>query len=186
VTKSLHPLAAAAALLSSSAAFAQIYIGAGIGQAAIADPCTGAASCTTSKADLKFFGGYRLTPNWAAELNYFGFGQATRTGAFSPYAATIKSNALGMGAAYFGAFSPKWVGVARLGIARVKADVSGLLGEFSSADSATSVHPYFGFGLGYALSRTVMIEADFDTSSAKYGGSSNNVRLLSAGLTYSF
>ena len=183
--KSLPSIAAAAALLASSAVFAQNYIGAGIGQAAIADPCDGVASCKTAKVDLKLFGGYRLTPNWAAELNYFGFGQATLNGT-GGYSATIKSNALGAGAAYFGAFSPKAIGVARLGIARVKADVTGLIGTLSSTDSASSAHPYFGFGLGYALSRTALIEADFDTSSVKYGGSSKNVRLLSAGLTYSF
>jgi OOP family OmpA-OmpF porin len=185
VTQRLPSIVAAAALLSSSAAFAQVYVGGGIGQAVSAASCAGVASCTTAKADLKFFGGYRITPTWSAEWNYFGFGQVALNGA-GGYSATVRSNGLGVGAAYFGAFSPQWVGAVRLGIARVRADVTGLVGTLSSADSATSAHPYVGFGLGYAVSRTVMVEADFDTSSTKYAGSSNNVRLLSAGLTYSF
>ena len=186
--KSLQTVAAVAALLWSSGAYAQIYIGAGVGQASLNENCASTTSCSTTKVDAKFFGGYRFTPNWAAELNYIGFGKATATANSGGSSASvdIKSTALGVGVAYFGAFSPQWIGVARLGIARVKSDVTGSLGGLSASDSASSGKAYYGLGIGYVLSRNFVIDAAFDGSKVEYGGQSANVRLLSAGVTYSF
>ncbi len=182
--KSIQSLATAAALLLSSSAFAQVYVGAGVGQAKLNDDCAGTTSCSTTKTDAKIFGGYRFTPNWAAELNYFGFGKATAT--VDTVSVEIKSTAMGAGVAYFGAFSPQWFGVARLGVARVKADVTGSLGGLSASDSASTTHAYYGFGIGYAVTKNISIDAAFDGSKVEYGGSSANVRLLSLGATYSF
>ena len=186
--KTLQSIAAAAALLLSSAVFAQAYVGAGVGQAKFNDNCAGTTSCSTTKTDAKFFGGYRFTPNWAAELNYFGFGKATATANAGGGSATvdIKSTAWGGGVAYFGAFSPQWIGVGRLGLARVKADVTGSLGGISASDSASSTQGYYGLGISYVLSRNLSLDAAFDGSKVKYGGESSTVRLLSVGLTYSF
>lgn len=178
-------LASTAALLASPAVWAQAYVGLGIGSADIDANCTGAASCDTSNAGGKLFGGFKFAPNLAAELSYFDYGKAKASG---PGAASgeIKATGWGAGVTYVGEFAPQWLGVARLGVARNKADVSGTVGSFTSADSKTSTQPYGGLGVGYAVSKNLSVDVALDVSRVKYANEKANVRLLSVGLTYGF
>jgi OmpA-OmpF porin, OOP family len=179
---------AAAALMLSSGAFAQVYIGAGFGSATVDVDCAGTTTCDTSSTGWKAFGGYKFGPNWGAEVNYFDFGKAKATldtgeGILS---GEVKATGVGVGVAMFGQFSPSWSGVARVGIASTEAKVSGSVGGFSASDSETSTNAYFGLGLGYLISKNLSIDGAMDFSRVKYSGESANVRLLSIGLTLSF
>lgn len=54
----LHTTFALVALLAGSATFAQPYIGASAGRSDFQADCAGAASCDTTDAGYKLYGGY--------------------------------------------------------------------------------------------------------------------------------
>jgi opacity protein-like surface antigen len=86
---SLKSLLLAGALLAAPAVFAQdnpdgFYIGAGLGQFNVeiddTSDLTGTVESFDSDDDtLKIFGGWRLNPNFAIELDYLDFGSAEDT-----------------------------------------------------------------------------------------------------------
>lgn len=172
----------------SSAAFAQGYVGLGVGPGKLDFDCADATTCDTTSTGWKLFGGYKFSPNWGVEVNYFDFGKAvasldTGEGILS---GEVKGTGLGAGVALFAPFAPDWSGVARLGIASTKAKVSGTFAGTSATDSETSTNAYYGLGLGYAVSKNVSVDAAIDFSKIKYAGESVKTRLFSVGLTYSF
>lgn len=181
-------IAAATGLLISTGAFAQGYVGLGVGSTKISDSCEGTITCDTTDTGFKVFGGYKFTPNVAGELTYLNFGKAkatanTQVGIVS---AELKPTAVAIGVALVGDLAPNVPAAARLGVARVKVDVSGSAGPFSVADNETSTQPHLGLAVGYAFSKSLSLDAAYDYSRAKYGDSTDDVHLLSIGLTFSF
>lgn len=181
--------AAALALMLSSGAFAQGYVGIGAGPAKINVDCAGTTTCDNTSSGLKLFGGYKLAPNWAAELGYFDFGKAKATindGEGGIIAGEIKATAVGAGVAFFGQFAPDWTGVARLGIASTKAKGSAATSGVSGSVSESNTNAYFGLGLSYALSKAVTLDGAMDFSRVKFAGESARVHLVSIGVTFAF
>ncbi|HEV7914840.1 MAG TPA: outer membrane beta-barrel protein [Albitalea sp.] len=176
---------AAAAALSGSSAFAQGYVGGGIGQGHINIDCSGASSCSTSGTGYKIFGGYKFGSNVAAEVNYFDFGKADISGGGASL--QVKATGLGVGVAFFGDFSPQWSGVARLGIAsnRMKGDAA-IVGFGSGSLSESSTNAYFGLGVGYEISKGLALTGAIDFSNGKIAGETGSLRLWTVGLTYGF
>ena len=163
-------------------------MGAGAGFSRLSDDCAGTTTCDRSDTGLKLFGGYKLVPNWALEVNYFDFGKAratldTESGMAS---SDLKATAFGAGVMLFAAAPANWTGLARFGVARVKADGSATLGAVSLSDSQTSTQGYLGLGLGYAFSKNLSIDGAIDYTRAKLGGSGVDLSLVSIGLTYGF
>lgn len=186
---------AAAALMLSSAAFAQGYVGIAGGASKVDVDCAGTTTCDTTSTGWKLFGGYKFTPNWAAEVGYFDFGKAKFAGSnvtTGNITAEVKGTGFGAGVALSGEFAPSWTGVARLGVASVKAKVSGtvtggtLTPAGSISDSETSTNAYFGLGVGYLIAKNMSIDGAMDFSRGKWQGEKADVRLVSIGLTYSF
>lgn len=175
-------ITAATLLGASGGAFAQAYLGLGVGSAKFNIDCTGATNCSGTDTGSKFFGGYRFMPNVAAELGYINFGRGKGTVGASTV--TIRNSSIGIGVAFSGNFAQDWTGVARLGLARVKAEgsVSGIAGNTSQ----TSSNAYGGLGLGYALTKAVSLDAALDFTQSKLAGQSGGLRLFSAGLTFNF
>jgi OmpA-OmpF porin, OOP family len=186
--KTLLSLLTVSALALSSAASAQGYVGLGVGTTNLNADCAGTSSCDKTGTGFKLFGGYKYTPNIAAELVYFDFGKAKATipDVGGPLNGEIKTSAIGLGAAFMGPFAPEWSGVARLGIARVKGKVSASQGSRSASDSENSTQAYFGLGVGYALSKNASVDLSADFSKSKFSGESGNVRMIGIGLTYGF
>jgi len=173
-----------AAMLVSGAAMAQGYVGITGGITKQHVDCSGTTSCDTSDTGYKFYGGYKFTPMFALEASYTDFGQVSaRVGAASgSYSATSFS----VGGAVFFPLAPKLTGVARLGISSSDAEASLSLGSFSAADSESHTNPYFGFGLGYALTPKLSLNGSFDYARIKYNGDSSATTLLGIGLSYAF
>lgn len=171
-------------VLCSGAAMAQVYVGAGIGQARINDDCSGTTSCSLTSTGGKVFGGYRFASGLAVEGNYFDFGKAKFTAA--GVSGDIKASGLGLGVAFLGNFARDWRGAARLGIASMKADISGTVGGATASASETNTKVYGGFGVGYLVTKDVSIDLGLDVSAASFQGGSDNVRLISLGVTFSF
>lgn len=179
----------AAALMLASNAFAQGYVGAALGPTHLNDDCAGTTSCDLGGFGMKLFGGYRLNPTWAAEVNYFDFGKAEATGNVSgaTVSAAIKGTAFGIGLVGSAPAAANWTGLFRFGVAQVKAEVSGSVGSQSvPSDSDTSTQAYIGVGLSYAITKNLSIDGAGDWSKARWGDSSADVRLISIGLTYGF
>lgn len=182
-------ISAAAALMLSSAAFAQGYVGIGGGATKGNYDCAGTITCDTTSTGYKLFGGYKVSPNWGAELNYFNFGKGKATfsdGESGVIAGEIKATGFGAGVAIFGQLAPDWSGVARLGIASTKAKGSVAEGAISASISESSTNPYFGLGVSYALSKAATLDGAIDFSKVKFSGDSANVRMLSIGVTFGF
>ena len=182
-TTALAIIALTTSLLSGTA-FAQAYVGAAVGSVKADIDCAGTISCDNSSSGFKLIGGYKFTPNIAAELSYFDFGKAKARVNLPPVAdLEMTAKAFALGVAFSGNFNPSFYGVARLGVANVKAEVA-IVG--AGSDSATKTHPYFGLGVGYRLSKALSVDLAADFSKAEYAGEQANLRMLSVGLNYAF
>jgi OOP family OmpA-OmpF porin len=182
-------LTALAALTLSAAASAQTYGVASVGIARVDVDCTGAASCDKSDTGFKLMGGYKFTPNVAAEIGYFDFGKAKASG--SGVNAELKNSAFGGGVAYHLDLAPSWNAVGRLGLAQVKTKISGTVSGLGSAsDSDNNTALYAGLGVGYKLSKTLSIDGAWDLSKSKYNKNgvdeSGNINMFSVGVTFGF
>lgn len=213
--KSLITVAFGLAMLSLSAAHAQGaqgYVGGGLGWTNISADCGDFDQCDKSSTGGKLYGGYRFASQFAVEAVYINWGKFTGRltetllagpGLAVPLDAvpiTVtgdvegKVTGLGIGMAYFMPFATNWDGVARLGVMRtdgkltLTASAKGLTESMSETKKATFA--YFGLGVGYKLSPNLAITGEADFSRVKYGFDgeyeTDNVRLISLGLRYSF
>lgn len=200
MNKLLVSVPALGALLLSSAALAQGYLGGAGGISKINADCSDTATCDTRSNSLKLFGGYRFANNFAAELTYIDWGKATATGALMngtgtlPFAADLRGRTVALGGAYFAPFADGWEGAVRLGLGssrgKAKVQFSGGSGELSKS----STQPYFGLGVSYRVMKNVSVDGALDFSrfklTAEDGGLSldekASVRSISLGATYTF
>ena len=180
--------AATAALMMSSGVFAQGYLGVSAGRSQFNDDCAETITCDPNDVGMKLFAGYRLNPVWAAELNYFHFGEskATLGTDLGVLAGSFKAVALGFGLVGSGAVTPDWTALMRFGVARVKADISGSLGNLTLSDSDKSTQAYIGVGVSYQISRNWSLDGAVDFTRARWQGEELDVNLISLGLSYSF
>jgi hypothetical protein len=187
-----HTIMATAALAATGAAQAQAapsaYVGLGIGSTHLNSDCSGTTSCSNSGTGFKFFGGYKFATGLAGEVVYLGMGKAKASVPNGPsvLSGEIKTSALGGGLALSSNLSTSWQGVARLGVARVKTDVSVSQGTLSASDGNTSTQAYFGLGVGYLVSPGLALDLSADFTRSKFSDQTGNVRMLGAGLTYAF
>ena len=181
----LRLFAVLAVLTFSAAVSAQGYAVVSAGSSDLNADCSGTTTCDNSGTGFKLLGGYKFTPNMAAEFGYFDFGKATATlGALS---AENKNSAIGGGVAFHQNIATNWPLVARLGIASVKTTISSSIPGFGSAsDSESNIALYGGLGIGYRVSPTMSIDGAWDFSKSKYGDESGNISVLSLGLTFWF
>jgi OmpA-OmpF porin, OOP family len=184
-----HILAAAAVLAFSGAASAQWYgtVSAGMSRQSI--DCTGAPNCDETGTAFKILGGYKFTPNIAAEAGYFSFGKGTASD--SSASLDFKTTLFGAGVAFHGDFAPSWTGVARLGVGRVKTKLDAtVVGLGSASESDTNTSLYGGVGVGYRLQRNLTIDGSIDFTKSKFNNlgldESWNATAFSVGVTYSF
>ena len=175
---------ALATSMVSGTAFAQAYVAAAVGSAKADIDCAGTVSCDNTGTGLKVIGGYKFTPNLAGELSYFDFGKARASVNMPPVAnLELTAKAFALGVAFSGNFNDAVYGVARLGVASVKSEVT-VVG--AGSDSETKAQPYFGLGLGYRFSKALSVELGADFSKAEYSGEKADVRMISLGLNYAF
>lgn len=138
------------------AASAQGYVGALAGMSRYGADCAGATDCDKSGSTGKIYGGYSESPNWALEVGYINFGEASRSGGLLP--GKVKSSALFVGGAHRIPVAQDWTTVMRLGIARVKSE-----GESDAgSQSDNKVTFYAGLGLEYAVTDAIKVIAAWD------------------------
>lgn len=178
ISQSLSALAIATLSVFSSSAMAEeelqpqapawgVYVGGNIGVGAAQWSCE--ASCNRTSMSGKIFGGKRLTPGLAAELNYMVFGGMDRsngpefakaTGILSERR-TVKAVTAGIN--WEVELAQGFTNQIRLGWAlkRIESDLA-LWGGAETEARDYRQSPYFGVGLAYNLSRDIRIQQSFD------------------------
>lgn len=186
-TRTFRALGLAAAVALSalcSSAMADAYVGGSLGSSHLSLDCTGTTTCDNTGSAYKFIGGYRFGNGFAGELGFHDFGKATAT--VSGVDLTAKATAITLAAAYQANLSDDWGLVGRLGVASVRAKISGALGGVSSSVKDTKTNAYFGLGVNYKLTSDLRVELGADSTKAEIDGDKATVRAYSLGLNYSF
>ena len=173
-SKTLSTLAAALSLVSLSAMAQEresaplgIYGGGAFGVGAAQWEC--GTSCNRATFSGKFFGGKRLTPGLAAEVNYMFFGGLDRANDSATTASTgvaavrQKMRALSVGINWEVELLNDFTNSLRVGWAFTRRDqnityAGGTTERVNDYGSA----PYFGAGLSYQFARDMRLLSSFD------------------------
>lgn len=175
-----------AALLVSSTALAQAYVGIAGGATKQDVSCDATWSCDKSDTGFKVYAGYKFAPFIAGELTYTDFGKVkvTRVPAF--VSGTYKTTSIALGATAFVPLAPRLTGLVRLGVASNRSEIDNSSFGFQFSNSETHTHPYFGLGLAVEVARSLSINAAIDATKTEYGSDKSNATLVSIGLSYAF
>lgn len=177
-------VSAALLALAVGGASAQVYVGGNFGVTHINADCAGTSSCDTSDTGYKISGGYKFTPNIAAEVAYADFGKVNAKLVITNV--EVEVQAVILAAVLRGDLAPGLSGVARLGVASVDTQGRAWNSFASASTSETKTKAYFGLGLEYAFNKQFkgVLAADFTNS--ELNGETAAVRMFSAGVQYNF
>lgn len=148
--------------------------------------CNGAPICERPRAGGKIFGGYRFTPNLAAEVSYFYLGNfkaAEGTGTFAPTDAVttkVRNSAVSVAIDWSNEVFQVMTTHVRFGlaIARTNGSVTYANGSKEQVnDYATK--PYLGLGLSYQFNPYLRFYSGYDVLRNK---DNNHFHVLSMGV----
>jgi predicted porin len=137
--------------------------------------CQGAAVCEHAKTSGKVFGGWRFTPNLAAEVGYYYLGRFQATAGSNSAAngfesRTLKNKAVSVGIDWSGELLGVLTQHIRFGLARVTTEgtitpINGVTKTVHEADTK----PFFGLGLSYQFNDHVRFYQSYDYLRNKNG-----------------
>jgi opacity protein-like surface antigen len=162
------------------------YIYGAVGRSHYNNDCTGLSECKNSGTASKLGGGYRFAGGWALEAVALNFGKSSAVDSSTRIKVELKGSGVSLGGAYFAELAPRVTAVLRLGVASIKLDASGALGNFRFSESERSTKLYSGIGVAYSFTDHFYGELAFDGTSAKYRGENSNLNSISAGLGLRF
>ncbi len=178
--------AIAAAALTAAPAFAQGYVGFGVGSSKISGFDTGTISGgNTSKSLVKIYGGFQFTPNWGVEAQYSDLGKRdlTNAGAAAGSFSASQFSIAGTGTL------PLTSGFSLLG----KLGVSGnRIGTSSNVvvGNANSTGVLVGIGASYSFTPALSVRVEYEDfgNMAKIANNGSTVRAngYSISLKYGF
>jgi hypothetical protein len=171
------------------------YAGATVGLSPSAQACPAGADCERIAGGAKLFGGWNVTPNVAAEINYFYFGATGSNviGATTPGTVNkrVSARALTLGMNWNFEMLDIMTSHIRLGVARVRnvtdiqTTTSGVPSQVRSQDVKFTTSPYMGVGLSIPFNRHLRLTTGYDF--IYVGGDGNRSRhLLSGGFQGEF
>jgi OOP family OmpA-OmpF porin len=175
----------------TTAAFAQGYVGASVGQSDYKVDCTGLTSCDKKDTGYKLYGGYMFMPYVGVEAGWADLGKVKASGVFEIDSTTVsgtgelKSRGFFLGAIAAAPFDQASV-FAKLGFASLKTKLTISALGLSESESKTSTNLYYGFGGGYDFTKNLGARLEWERFRIKYGDEKDNVDLLSLGLLYRF
>ncbi len=187
----------------SSAALAQGYVGASIGQSDFKVDCAGLTTCDTKDTGYKLFGGYMFPPNLGVEGGWVDLGKFTgsldlvvgpppveETPSIVLTGSTeLKSSGLflaGIAVAPIGSGSV----FGKIGLANLKSELT--LSALGVSDTTSTRHTdvFYGIGVGYNFTKYVGMRAEYERFRIKYSDGveefKDDVDLLSVGVVYRF
>jgi OOP family OmpA-OmpF porin len=169
--------AAALALTAALPALAQDtrpgpYVGATLGKPDWNAGSVGGISGDSSGTATKLYGGWRMHPNFGAELS------AMRLGRLSGPLGTAKADGLAVDAVGYLPLSNQWTAFARGGVAQVKTRVPG------ASDRETV--PKYGVGAQYQLAPNMALRGEWERYRLEAFGAKSNTDIYSLGAQISF
>ena len=190
----IKTLAAACALATlGTTAFAQTYVGLGLGIGNATAACPFGSNCKDNAPAGKALVGFAFPgTDFAVEGIY------THLGTFRERAAAgnanVKIDMIGVGGAWRPQFGAGWGGVVRAGLAY--ADVKTSLSPpsqppqgmppYAGSYSNDAWHPYVGIGATYAVTPSLRLEADLDATRVGGTNAVGNLHAFTLGATYGF
>ncbi len=182
---------ATAAMLIAAPAFAQGYVGLGIGSASLTG-LEGTESGVTfsggnsAKTSVKIFGGYQITPMWGVEAQYATLGKRELVGSFNNsvvFTESFKVSQFSIAATGTLPLTNSFALIGKLGASANSAKFAG------ESESATSL--MYGIGVSYKITPAIAVRAeyeDFGKISKESGVNNSSVKAknFSLGLQYSF
>ena len=182
-------VAAAAACAFTAAASAQSYsIGIGGGTDRGRVDCVASFPCDRSATHFKLTGTWRFADAWDAQLAYIGAGRfqgGDPIPAGGEFGGTFRLDGVALSAGYRWDFAPQWSAVARLGAASMRTRfeyANALAGDVSES----TVQPFAGIGIGYAITPTLRVGIDYDLTRFKVHTRNGSLRMLGLAAQYSF
>lgn len=163
------------------------YAGATIGLAPNSQNCNGQEGCDRVSGGGKAFVGWNVTPNVAAEINYFYFGAANGSpDDGSKTRVRTSARALTFGMNWNIEMFETMTSHIRLGVARVRNRSD----QFSPTNVAThetdlTTSPYIGLGLSIPFGRNLRVVTGYDFIAVS-GPGNRNRHLLGGGLQAEF
>lgn len=177
-------LTAALCVAAGSASAQSVYLHASAGAAYHALDCRRSVNCDRSDVGYRIGGGYRIARNWAAEVNYVDFGEAT-VNSSAGATTRLRTSGLGIGGAFISPPESRLTWAARVGVMAMNSDASG-----ANASSHHHAPLYVGGSIGYRLTPNLAVElsATQSLTKADIAGVRENkgVAVLTAGVTVSF
>ncbi len=156
--KKIFMAAAVAASFAAAPAFAQLYLGAGAGE----------AKTDTRETSWKVYGGYQFNPTWGLELGYNDLGKYRGSDIESYSLAATGTIPL----------NERWSLLGKLGATENRPDAPG-------TGNHTAV--LIGVGVGYSLSRNVGVRLEYeDFGKLSDAGGSSRGRNVGLSLKYGF
>ena len=161
------------------------YVGGALGMTSLKIDCTGTSDCKTHNSGAKLYAGLKLTPYLAGELAYADFGKGSYTS--GTISGEGKVSAIIVDAAFRYAFVPEFVGILRVGAARV--DSSGtatVAGYPAQSVGDTEMKPYYGLGFEYHFDKHWSAVGAADYTKAQVGGVKAKIEMYSIGAQVDF
>jgi OOP family OmpA-OmpF porin len=171
---------AALGLMAATAAQADtqpgFYAGAGIGTTKVSDDSFDGTGIDDSDTGFKIFGGYNFTENWAAEVSYFDFGEASASGG----GASASVGVSGLSASAVGRLpvSDMFSLYGKLGFASYDVDAKFNIPGFGSGSASDSDSDLI-YGVGGALSFGGNFEARLEYEAINVSGGDVNMLSVS-------
>lgn len=183
----------AAALLFSGIGAAQaqsgLYLGASFGPSSfdrsIAEGLIDSGSVDKSDTGLKFFGGFRLSPNFALEAAYVDLGEVRYSGTFGPDPVVngrIEVTGVNLSGVLSAPISPQLTLFGKAGLFLWDAEANDVTGgvPFSASQDGTDLS--FGIGASYAVARNIGLRAEWEF----FESVDADANLLSIGVEFRF
>jgi OOP family OmpA-OmpF porin len=182
--KILTACAIAAAALTAAPAFAQGYVGLGVGSSKISGFDTATVTGgNTNKSQVKIFGGFQFTPNWGAELQYSDLGKrdVINAGVAAGSITTSQFSIAGTGTLPLNSgFSL----LGKLGVSANRINGSALL---SNSNKTSAL---IGVGASYSITPALSVRVEYEdfgkVATVAANGSSVRVNAYSISLKYGF
>lgn len=185
---------AAAAAFTGLAAFAapslaqDISIGLAVGPDHGRVDCVAPFACDRSDVHWKLSGTYGFGNGFDAQLAYFNAGRfagGDTTPLGTPFGGNFRVDGIGLTAGYRWELAPDWRLTGRLGAASVRTRF-----EYTNALAAdvskTTLQPYAGVGLSYAVTPALRVGLDLDVTRFKVYTSRGLLRMLGLAAQYAF
>jgi OmpA-OmpF porin, OOP family len=187
-----------AVAFAAAPAFAQGYVGVGVGSSAVTgvDQAVGTVTLTggnSSKTSLKIFGGFQFTPNWAVEVQYSDLGKrdlVMRNGAAQVGSGNLNASQFGVAAVGILPLASNFSLFGKLGVSgnSSKVNLSVPAAGFAAGASENKTDLMIGVGLTYAITPSIAVRAEYEDFGKLSSGSGGSIRAnnFSVGLQYKF